>query len=181
MGNSARHFSRSSMNRDSSVWIAGMSLPPSKVAQGDKEEPRKAGGQRDAKPWHPPSGNEDKGKRCGTENRAPGPARTEAHRWMRRSSGVPPKHQMCDKDHEPYKKSPEKCGAEHVNVCRPAVAALQKQRGDHADAGCEQRYYRRATLAQSPQGGWSIAAAREGKQHARGEIEIAIHAGKRRR
>src|ERR1700686_2209186 len=181
MGNSARHFSRSSMNRDSSGWIAGMSLPPSKVAQGDKEEPWKAGRQRNAQPRHPPSGNEHTSERGGAENGAPGAARTEAHRRLPGSSGTPPKHHMCDKDHKPYKKSPEKCGAEHVDVCRPAVAALQKQRGDHADAGCEQRCYRCTTFAQPPQGGWSIAAAREGKQHTRGEIEIAIHAGKRRR
>src|ERR1700676_3366858 len=181
MGNSARHFSRSSMNRDSSVWIAGMSLPPSKVAQGDKEEPRKAGSQRNAEPWHPPSGNEDKGEGCGTENRAPGPARTEAHRWMRRSNGAPPKHQMCEEDHQPYKNSSEKRGAEHIDICRPAVAPLQKQRGDHADAGCEQGGYGSAAFTQPPQGGRSIASARQRKQHARGEIQIAVHAGQSRR
>src|SRR6266849_10450439 len=78
IGNSPRHFSRSSMITHSNDSTAG--LPPSKIAQGNEKQPWQPGGERDAKSRHPPGRNEHSAKSEGTKQRSPVAAWTEA-RW----------------------------------------------------------------------------------------------------
>src|SRR6266481_3097925 len=86
---------------------------------------------------------------------------------------------MCDEDHQPHENPSKKRRAQHVDVRRPTVAPLQKQRRDHADAGNKERRYRSAAFAQSSQRRRSVAAACQREQHPRRQIEIAVHARER--
>src|SRR5712664_1797111 len=124
IGNSPRHFSRSSMITHSNDSTAG--LPPSKIAQGNEKQPWQPGGERDAKSRHPPSRNEHSAESEGTKQRSPVAARTEARRRPWQPQDSPAKCQVGDENHQPHKNAAEKSGPEHVHVSCRAIAALQK-------------------------------------------------------
>ena len=86
---------------------------------------------------------------------------------------------MGDEDHHPHEQSSEQRYAEQVHVSACWIPDRRHRRNCQPNSGTQQRRQRHPEARQLPQCGGSVAAPCQGEHHARGKIQIAVHAGER--
>src|SRR5258708_39961652 len=87
---------------------------PREVGEGDEQEPRHAGFERDFEFGDPPGGNEDGGEGEETEQGGPRPWRSKTQVGYSRTLEALAENKVRDKNHQPDEQSAEECRADHV-------------------------------------------------------------------
>ena len=150
MGNSGRHFSKSSIGVRFLAGRARVGLSPNKVAQRQENQPRRADAQRGLESGNPPRGNQHGEQRDDAQNRAPISRWRDARKRLSFARKFATKCNVRDQNHQPDEWPAKECRANHEKEgLRFLERVSQNHRGGHAQTGSEHRSNRHALLAQS--------------------------------